>query len=190
MEMNNPEIIERFKKGEIGIFPTDTAYGIGCRMDNEESLKKIYEIRNRPMEKALLVLVSSIEMAMEYVEISEELKKNLLEKYWPGGLTVILKCYQDKVPSIIRANGPTLAVRFPNNSDLSYVIQQVGVPIAAPSANYSGEPTPLKLAEVDQSLIEKVDFVINGVCTMEGVSTIIDASNGKMEIVRQGVLVL
>jgi tRNA A37 threonylcarbamoyladenosine synthetase subunit TsaC/SUA5/YrdC len=61
---------------------------------------------------------------------------------------------------------------------------------ARTSANYSGEPTPLKLAEVDQSLIEKVDFVINGVCTMEGVSTIIDASNGKMEIVRQGVLVL
>ncbi len=190
MEINDPEVIERFGKGEIGIFPTDTAYGIGCRMDNEESLKRVYEIRNRPMEKALLVLVASIEMAMEYVEISEDLRKNLLEKYWPGGLTVILRCYQDKVPGIIRANGPTLAVRLPDNEDVVHVIQKVGVPIAAPSANYSGAPTPVRLTEVDQTLIGKVDFVINGVCTMEGVSTIIDASNGKVEVVRQGVIKL
>ncbi len=190
MEINDPKVVDLFKEGKVGIFPTDTAYGIGCRMDDESALRKVFEIRNRPLEKALLVLVSSIDMAKEYVEISEDLEKNILEKYWPGGLTVILKCYQNRVPGIIRAEGDTLAVRLPNNNELVDVIKKVGVPIAAPSANYSGSSTPLRLSQVEESLTEKVDFVINGVCTMEGVSTIVDATGDQLKVIRQGVITL
>ncbi len=180
--------IEVLKNGGVVIFPTDTAYGIGCRIDNKEAIKRVYNLRNRPAEKALIMLVSSVEMAGEYVEIPRIVKEKLIQMYWPGGLTIILKCKKEKVPGILRAEGDTLAVRFPNHKDLCKIIEEVGVPIAAPSANYSSMPTPFELSEVDPTLREKVDFVLEGVCTMRGVSTIVDTTVEPWRVVRQGVV--
>lgn len=188
--MNNEDFIQNFKEGKIGIFPTDTAYGIGCRIDDASSIDKIYKLRNRPEEKALLALVSSVEMAEEYVNIPEDVKDQLIEKYWPGGLTIIFNCYVDKIPANVRANRTTLAVRWPNHKGLCEIIDKVGVPIVAPSANFSGEPTPLELSEVDTELIESVDFVIEGMCTIKGVSTIVDVTVTPWKVVRKGVIEL
>ena len=184
----NEQAIEVFKSGGIVIFPTDTAFGIGCRLDRKQSIEKVFEIRRRPEEKAVLALVGSLEMAEEYVEIPTDVKEKLINKYWPGGLTIILPCNTEKVPAVARANGQTLAVRFPNHPELASVINKVGVPIIAPSANYSGEPTPLSLSEVDQTLLGKVDFIMSGVCTLKGVSTIVDCSVVPWKVVRQGVV--
>ncbi len=189
--MNNKDIenaIENLKAGKVGIFPTDTAYGIGCRMDDENAVKHVYKLRNRPEEKALLILVSSVEMAEKYVEIPEEVRKKLIEKYWPGGLTIILNCKTEKVPGIVRANGETLAVRFPYHIDLQEVIDKLGVPIVAPSANFSGESTPVQLNRISPELISKVDFILPGMCTMEGVSTIVDTTVQPWKIMREGVV--
>ena len=153
---NVKNAIESLKSGKVGIFPTDTAFGIGCRMDDEKTVKRVYALRNRPAEKALLVLVSSIEMAERYVEIPENVKKKLIDRYWPGGLTIILKSKKEKVLQIVSAGGGTLAVRFPNNKVLCSIIDEVGVPIVAPSANLSGRPTPLKLSEVDKNLKQNI----------------------------------
>jgi L-threonylcarbamoyladenylate synthase len=180
--------IEVLKNGGIVIFPTDTAFGIGCRIDNEDAIKKVYSLRNRPSEKALIALVASIEMAKEYVEIPSDVKEKLVDKFWPGGLTIILKCKKDKVPGVLRAEGETLAVRFPDHKELCKIINEVGVPIAAPSANYHSMPTPFELSEVDPTLQEKVDFVLEGVCTMRGVSTIVDTTVVPWKIVRDGVV--
>lgn len=179
--------IDNFKAGRIGLFPTDTAYGIGCRMDNIESVKRVYEIRKRPEEKALIVLVSSKEMAFEYVDVDKRAIK-LIDEYWPGGLTIIAKCKKEKVPSIVRSSGDTLAARLPDHSILRQIIDGVGVPVVAPSANYSGGFTPTKFSDIDKSLLSKVDFVVDGVCTMEGVSTIVDTTKEPWQIVRQGNL--
>ncbi len=187
MEASKKDATKMFSEGKIGIFPTDTAYGIGCRMDDPKAVNKIYEFRNRPREKALLVLASTIEMASKYVLMEDDVK-NKLQKYWPGGLTVILKCKKENVCENVRANGDTLAVRVPDNRELCEIIQEVGVPIVAPSANYSGQPTPLRFEDVDKNLAGKVDFVLKGMCTMEGVSTIVDATVVPWEIVRQGVV--
>lgn len=184
----NKDATESLKGGEIGIFPTDTAYGIGCRIDNINSVRKIYKLRNRPEEKALLALVSSLDMAREYVTITEDVQKRLINKYWPGGLTIILNCNIEKVPGIVRANGETLAVRWPEHSQLCEIIEEVGVPIVAPSANFSGQSTPFSIDEVDRTLLKAVDFIIEGVCTMRGVSTIINATVNPWRIVRQGVV--
>lgn len=190
--MNNiDEAIHKFKNGKIGIFPTDTAFGIGCRMDDKDAVKKVFEIRNRPSEKAVLVLVSSIKMAEEYVEeIPYDVREKLLSKYWPGGLTVILKCRKDKVMPIVRSNGETLAIRLPDSRKLLEIIEKVGVPIIAPSANISGGKTPLTLDEVSKELQSRVDFVLSGSCTIKGVSTIVDCSKKPWEIVREGVVEL
>ena len=179
---------EVFKSGGVVIFPTDTAYGIGCRMDNVDSVHKVYELRNRPKEKAVLVLVSDIEMAQKYVEISERVSEQLIKKYWPGGVTIILPCKTKTVSSIVRAEGSTLAVRMPDHTVLRKIIQDVGVPIIAPSANFSGDTTPFRLEDVNSELLSNVDFVLEGECTTPGQSTIIDCSTSDWKIVRQGVV--
>lgn len=189
--MGNEEIkkvVESFKNGKVGIFPTDTAFGIGCRMDDEKAVKRVYKSRNRPEEKALLVLVPSVQMAEKYVFINDEVREELIAKYWPGGLTLILRCNREIVPGIVRANGGTLAVRMPGHEVIRSIIENVGVPIVAPSANFSGEKTPTALLDVDKKLQSMVDFVMSGVCTMNGVSTIIDCTKKPWKIVRQGVV--
>lgn len=174
------------KEGKIGIFPTDTAYGIGCRMDNEDSVKKVFEIRKRPEEKAMIVLVGSLAMAEEYVEIPSEVKEKIINNYWPGPLTIVLHCKKDKVSSVVRADGDTLALRFPDDADLIHIINQVGVPLIAPSANFSGEKTPFTFQEVDKKLLRLVDFAMTGECTMGKVSTIIDCSSTQWKLIREG----
>ncbi len=174
-------------RGGVGIFPTDTAFGVGCRMDREDSVKRIYELRNRPREKALIALVSSVDMAREYALVDERTEK-IMNRYWPGGLTIILKNKKEKVPSIVSANGETLAIRMPNHHDLLSIITSVGVPIVAPSANIAGEHTPLSFDELNEELFEGVDFILRGVCTIKGVSTIVDATTDTVKVVRRGVV--
>lgn len=174
-------------KGGVGIFPTDTAYGIGCRIDRADSVEKIYEIRKRPLEKSLLALVSSKEMAEAYAYISEKADK-IIQRYWPGGLTIILRCKKEMVPGIVRSNGDTIAFRMPNHLEILKLIDKVGVPIVAPSANMTGQVTPLSFEEVNKKLIDEVDFALKGVCTIKGVSTIINATADDVKVVRQGVV--
>ena len=83
--------VQVFKKGGIVIFPTDTAIGIGCRIDNEESIKRLFKIRKRPENKPVLTLVDSVKMAQNYLlPIPQEVKDKLINHYWPGKLTIIL----------------------------------------------------------------------------------------------------
>ena len=185
---NKNEAIKQLKAGKIGIFPTDTAFGIGCRADDEKAVKRVYKIRNRPEEKALLILVSSIKMASEYAYIDDKVRRELIDLYWPGGLTIILPCKTEKIPAVVRAGGSTIAIRFPSNPMICEVIEKIGVPIVAPSANFSGEATPFSLEEVDHSLLKEVDFILPGMCTMKGISTIIDATVAPWKVIRQGVV--
>ncbi len=185
---NVKEAVDVFKNGGIVIFPTDTAYGIGCRMDNEISVKRIFEIKKRSLGNALLILVDSVKMAEEYVEIPEGVKERLISKYWPGGLSLFLKCKPGKVPGVVTANTPILAVRWPDHNEIEEVIHEVGVPIIATSANISGEETPYSLDQVNKALLEQVDYVMSGECTYKKESTIVDTTVSPWKIVRQGAV--
>jgi L-threonylcarbamoyladenylate synthase len=187
---NPDELVESLKNGKIAIFPTDTAYGIGCRIDNTESVRKLFEVRNRPENKPMLALVSNSEMAEQYLQPLSSEVRSTMKKYWPGGLTLILYCNKVRVPSVVRANGETLAVRMPDHKIMRAVIEKVGVPILAPSANMSGGQTPFELSDVDSELLEKVDLVFDGECTLKGQSTIIDCSANQWKTVREGVVKL
>ena len=180
--------VEVLNSGGIVIFPTDTAFGIGCRIDDEKAVKRVFEIKKRDYSKPLLALVDSMEMAREYVSILEGVKQKLLDKYWPGGLTVFLKCNLEKVPSVVRSGTESLAVRLPDHDEIRNIISQVGVPILATSANISGEKTPYLLSEVSNELISKVDFVLEGECTLKKQSTIIDCTANPWKIVRKGAV--
>lgn len=180
--------IKIFRDGGIVIFPTDTAFGIGCRIDVAESVKRVFDIKKRDYSKPLLALVDSMKMAEEYVSIPKNVQEKMLDVYWPGGLTVFLKCDLEKVPSIVRSNTDSLALRLPAHDIIRYIIKQVGVPILATSANLSGNPTPYSLPEVDKELLSKVDFVLNGECTFKKESTILDCTVEPWKIIRQGVV--
>ncbi len=191
MDSNIQKAVEVFKQGGVVIFPTDTVWGIGCVLNNKESVKKLYEIRKRPREKALIVLVNSIEMAQEYLQpINGGVKKNILEKYWPQSLTVILPCRKEKVPEIVRSGGKTLAVRITNHPILSEIITKLNMPILAPSANFAGEKTPAKFSDIDKNLLGLVDYVLKGESLGRKPSTIIDCSQKPWKIIRQGEVVV
>lgn len=188
--MNNiKKAIKVFKNGGVVIFPTDTAFGIGCIMNNKESVEKVFEIKQRPKDKAVLVLVDSVDMAQEYLlPIDSYIKEKILKKYWPGGVTVILPCLKNKVTTIVRGEKDTLAIRMPDNKDLLKIITELKIPIIAPSANFSGRKTPLSLKEIDPNFSKLSDFILSGSCKLSGQSTIIDCSVFPFKIIRQGVV--
>lgn len=182
--------IKTLNKGGIIIFPTDTAYGIGCRMDNKEAVEKLFKIRKRQKNKPVPILISSIEMAEKYLISIPKDVKELMNKFWPGALTIVFPCKTGLAHSLIRGGGKTLGVRMPDNKMLLEIIKKIGVPILGPSANLSGEETPYKLSEIDKKLIEQVDFVLTGKTKHKKPSTVIDCSKKPWKILREGVIKL
>jgi len=186
---NINKVIEMLKGDKIIIYPTDTAFGIGCRIDNEKAVQKLFLIRNRPETKATPVLVSSIEMAKKYLKPLSKDVKNIMEKYWPGALTIVYKCVEEKVPALVRGGGKTLGVRMPNNPTLLKIIEKVGTPILGPSANLHGGKTPYSTNDLDVNLIKKVDFVLEGKSGYPGnISTVLDCTVKPYKILRQGTV--
>ena len=181
------EAVEIINKGGIVVFPTDTAFGIGCRIDDENAVRRLFTLRRRPETQATPVLVSSLEMAQEYLEsIPEEVKKKLIDVYWPGALTIILQSRIEKVPSLVRGGMHTLGVRMPDHPTALELIKQVGVPILGPSANFHGEKTPYTVEELNKDLVELVDYIIPGECATKQASTVIDCSVDPWKILREG----
>lgn len=188
MNTNNiQEATDVFKKGGVVVFPTDTAYGIGCRIDALEAVSRVFKVKRRDLSNALLVLVDSIEMAEKYVTFDPQ-SLTFVKKYWPGGLTVFLPCDLEKVPEIVRAGMKKLAVRVPKHEGMLRVIREIGVPIIATSANISGESTPFSLEQVDKKILDQADFVLSGECTYGKESTIIDCAVQPWKVIRKGAV--
>lgn len=181
--------IKKVKEGGIIIFPTDTAFGIGCRIDDAPLVKKLFKTRRRPSEKAVPVLVSSVKMAEEYGEIND-LARKLISKHWPGGLTVVVRAKLDKTNSLVRGGGKTIGLRMPKHATTLALISQVGVPVIGSSANFAGEQTPYKLSDLNPDLIKLVDFVLPGRCSFKLSSTVVDCTGDKIKILRLGAVKL
>lgn len=182
--------IDILKNGGIVIFPTDTAFGIGCRIDSEKSIERLFKIKKRPVAQAVPVLVSSLEMAQKYLEPISAKVQDLTKKYWPGALTIVLQSRIDKVPSPVRGAGMTLGIRIPDHKTILSIIEGVGVPILGPSANFSGEPTPYEFKNIDPQLLKQVDYVVHGETQTGKVSTVIDVTKKPWKILREGAVKL
>ena len=188
--MNNTEkAITVFKQGGIVIFPTDTAFGIGCRMDNEKAIERLFRIRKRPQSQAVPVLINSIAMAENYLQsFPQEVISKLAKPYWPGALTIVLSCKKDKVFPLIRGFGNNIGVRIPNSPVLMRIIKELGVPILGPSANFHGDKTPYFLKDLNSELVSLADYVLEGECSLRQESTVIDCSKNPWSILRNGAL--
>lgn len=183
------EAIKILNIGGIIIFPTDTAFGIGCRIDNEAGIKRLFKLRKRPVAMATPVLVNGLEMVKEYVrQVPEDVRERLIDRFWPGALTIILPSRKDKVPSLVRGGGDNIGVRMPDNQTALEIIKGVGVPILGPSANFHGESTPYEYKDIDKDLIKLVDYVVNGKCSIKKPSTVVDCTKKPWEILRKGTI--
>lgn len=181
--------IEILRDGGIVIYPTDTAFGIGCRIDNENAVQKLFKIRKRPETQAAPVLFDTIKMVQDYAcSISQEMIDDLIEPYWPGALTIVLKCKTEKVPLLVRGGTDTIGVRIPNHSIARLLIRELGIPILGPSANFHKEKTPYKFEDLDPELIKLADYVVPGECLVCQQSTVIDCSQKPWKIIRQGAV--
>lgn len=188
---NLQKTIEILSNGGVVIFPTDTVFGLGCRIDNEEAIKRIFKIKKREENMPLPVLVDSLKMAEKYLQPLEfNVKQNLIKKYWPGGLTIVAECKKKKVLKIVRSGQDSLAVRMPNDFNLLKIINKVGVPIIGTSANFHGQPSSFRFEDLDSNLLNKVDFTLSGICKSNKASTIIDIAKKPWRILRQGGLVI
>jgi len=186
MNTDIKKAIEVLNNGGIIIYPTDTAYAIGCRIDKQDSINRLFKIRNRPLSQAVPVLVDGIGMAGRYLEPVPEDVKKLMEQYWPGQLTIVYSCNQKFVPKLIRGGGLTLGARMPENKTALSIIKGVGVPVLGPSANFSGGQTPYSFENLDPELLKLVDFVVPGGNLGQETSTVIDCSVVPWKVLRQG----
>lgn len=193
------EAIEVIKQGGIVIFPTDTAFGIGCRLDDEKAVERLFAIRKRPQSQPTPVLFDNVDRVRKYVlpfgraqGKPFDLKvEQLMQKYWPGPLTIVLKCRTSEVPFLVRGGGETLGVRIPDHEIVRELIRGVDVPILGPSANFHGGKTPYDFRALDKELIKLVDFVLEGKTKGQGIaSTVVDCSRKPWKIIRQGEIVL
>ncbi len=177
------EIVYNFKDGQVGIFPTDTVYGLGGRADKLSVIKKVYQLKKRDKQKPLLILVSSIAMAKKYVKINKK-QEEFLRSKWPCKLTAVL-IGKKILPKELSNNTDKIGVRLPDNEFLLKIIKQLNAPLIATSANISGQ---LSVCNVKNIKI-KPDFIVDGGRLLKSKeSTVVDLTNEKVVILRQGDL--
>lgn len=174
------------KEGGIVIFPTETVYGIGTNGLNKEAIKKLYEVKQRPLNKPISLLVSNIEMVNQVAKNISKLEYKIMQNFFPGPLTIILE-KKDIVPDILTANTNTVGIRMPSGEIARKLIEYAGIPIATPSANISGKPSGTNIKDIQKDFAGKVDCLIdNGESKLGIPSTIIRVINNEVHILRQG----
>lgn len=184
------EAAKIINKGGLVAFPTETVYGLGANGLDEEAVKKIYIAKERPQDNPVILHVSSKEEVNALVSEVSEVAKLCMEKFWPGPLTLILN-RSSIVPDVITGGLDSVAIRMPNNEIALKLIEEAGTPIAAPSANTSGSPSPTKANHVIEDLKGKIDMIIDGGSTEVGLeSTILDLTGDVPSILRPGGITL
>ena len=181
------EIANAIKEGKLIIFPTDTVYGIGTNAYNEEACKKIYEIKGRPSCKPLIILISDISMIEDLVENISPTEQKIIEKFWPGPLTMKFKKRKGILPDIISAGDEYVRIRLIKNGLIYKIIEKAEVPVVAPSENISGHPTGIKINNIIKELGGKVDYILDcGDYKSDEPSTIVQVEDEKVVVIREG----
>lgn len=174
------------KDGGLVALPTETVYGLGANALDEDAVKSIFHAKGRPQDNPLIVHISDFEEIYNLVAEIPESAKLLAEKYWPGPMTLILK-KSDKIPYVVNAGLDTVAIRLPNHDITREIIRKSGVPVAAPSANISGSPSPTSAKSVYDDLNGKIPLIVDGgECQIGVESTVISLLNNKPSILRPG----
>ena len=176
------------KRGGLVAFPTETVYGLGALISKREAVKRIFEVKGRPLDNPLIVHVNGVQMFLELVEGPPEEVVRLAEKFWPGPLTIVW-WKKPLVPDEVTAGLSKVAIRSPAHPVAMKLIELSGEAIAAPSANRSGKPSPTRAEHVASDLYGLVDIIIDAGETIHGLeSTIVDLTSSPPRLLRPGAL--
>tara|TARA_B100000674_G_C37972288_1_gene977545 strand:+ start:792 stop:1778 length:987 start_codon:yes stop_codon:yes gene_type:complete len=192
--INNKNYIARaaqtIQAGGLVAFPTETVYGLGADATNDDAVACIFKVKKRPYFNPLIIHFSDQSSLADIVELNEKARKLALA-FWPGALTMVLPRKNDCPVSLLTSAGlGTLAVRIPNHPIANALITTAMTPIAAPSANRSGEVSPSAAEHVRQSLGKKVDVILDGGPCKVGVeSTVIDLTSSNPTLLRPGGII-
>ena len=185
--MNIDKIVDVINNGGLVITPTDTIYGIMGDALNEDIIRKVFKIKKRPFSKPLLLLMDSFEMVEEYTEEISEKERILMDRYWPGLVTFILK-KNDKVSELITSGNDTVGIRIPNNKDLLENIRRLNRPVISTSANITGTEVITSTQLLEKDLIDNIDYIEDGGEVDSESSTIIKIEDNKLVVLREGKL--
>ena len=181
---------EILRSGGLVAFPTETVYGLGANALDAEAVEAIYRAKGRPSDNPLIVHIADTATVKDLADSVPETAQILMDAFWPGPLTLVLP-RSSKVSDIITAGLDTVAVRMPSHPIASALIKKAGVPVAAPSANSSGRPSPTLARHVIEDLMGKVDVIIDGGNAEVGVeSTVLDITVTPPVILRPGGVTL
>lgn len=185
------QAVDVLRKGGIIAYPTETFYGLGAKFDMNDALKRLYELKRRPRQKAMPVIVGNVESLSEIVS-GEWLgniplyAKSLMDRCWPGPLTLLLPA-KERLSEYLTANTGMIAVRIPGESFALHLARKSGFPVTATSANPSGMPPAADAEMVGTYFGNGIDLIIDGGPAPGGLpSTIVDMSEGKIRIIREG----
>ena len=179
---------EILRMGGIVAFPTETVYGLGADALNPEAIKKIFAAKGRPPDNPLIIHISETKDILPLVKEIPDKAYGVMEKFWPGPLTIIFR-KSNIVPHETSGGLSTIAIRMPDHPIAIKLIEKSGIPIAAPSANISGRPSPTKAEHVMEDLMGRVDAVIvGGDCNIGVESTVLDITGEVPVILRPGVI--
>ena len=175
-------------QGGVIAFPTETFYGLGADGLDEKAVKRIFQVKGREEEKPLLLLVAERSQLSRLVQEVTPPAERLMEKFWPGPLTLVFKASSQASP-LLTANTGKIGIRISSHPVARALVQAVGRPITGTSANLSGRPGASTAEEVVQSLGEKLDAVLDGGKTAGGLgTTVLDVSDPSFRVLRDGVV--
>jgi L-threonylcarbamoyladenylate synthase len=182
------DAVPYIQKSQVVAFPTETVYGLGASAYDEKAINKIFKLKGRPSDNPLIVHISDKrQINILAVEFNPTAKK-IVKEFFPGPVTIILK-KNEIVPDNVTAGLDTIAIRMPSSKIAKEFIKACEVPIAAPSANLSGSPSPTQFTHVMQDFAGKVPCIIIGPPSHYGLeSTVIDCTSDKPEILRPGII--
>jgi len=181
---------EMLKRGELVVMPTETVYGLAADARNEKAVAAIFEAKGRPQDNPLIVHISDLSELQALVSAVPESAKALAAAYWPGPLTMILP-RGNSIPAVVSAGLDTVAVRLPSHPVARALIRESGCPLAAPSANLSGSPSPTTAAHVAADLNGRVSAIVDGgACDVGLESTVVSLTGKTPRLLRPGGITL
>src|SRR4030042_4330850 len=191
-ELNLEQVLhytaDMLKNGGIVVYPTETFYGLGAKFDMEDSLKKLYDIKQRHEEKAMPLIIGNKGLLTVVAASINDTALSLIDRFWPGPLTLIFLA-NENLSEYITAGTHKVAVRIPGESFALYLAITASFPITATSANLSGTSPAQDAETVIRYFGDKIDLIIDGGHTSGGLpSTIVDVTGDKIKILREGVI--
>lgn len=181
------EIKDTVLNGGLVALPTETVYGLGADATNQEAVSQIYEAKGRPSDNPLIVHIHDMSQMNDFIDKVEPRVQQLMETFWPGPISFILPLKSGYLCPKVTGGLNSIAVRMPSHPIGRGVLQQIDKPIAAPSANISGRPSPTTFEHVYQDLNGRIDGIINGDQSEEGLeSTVLDCTQYPFRIARPG----